>query len=224
MFVAEDLLEEIVPALHALATAVAAHLRAHPNAQLSVHEQGVLDVLHAPAPALLKRRAPRHHRAQRARDTDPPRASDLPHVPAAPASPESHGTEPHRADAPGSGHLAAAVVSLPPVSHRLESGGSDARPGAAPAHQCGPAAVAGLSLRGASGGSVVLEWKAAGPGVTFNVYRGVDGGSMRPLVAGLDRAAFQDATAQRGHTYRYYVTAQNQAHLESGPSPLASVR
>jgi hypothetical protein len=53
MFDADDLPAEIVPALQALAAALTAHVRAHPNATLSTHEQGVLAGLRAHAPALL---------------------------------------------------------------------------------------------------------------------------------------------------------------------------
>jgi hypothetical protein len=53
MFDADALPREILPALQALAAALTVHIRAHPNAALSTHEQGVLDVLRAHAPAVL---------------------------------------------------------------------------------------------------------------------------------------------------------------------------
>lgn len=54
MFDADALPEEIVPALEAFAHALARHIRAHRDAALEVHEQGVLDVWRAHAPALLE--------------------------------------------------------------------------------------------------------------------------------------------------------------------------
>lgn len=53
MFDADALPPEIVPAVLAFARALAGHVRAHPNATLATHEQGVLAIQRAAAPAVL---------------------------------------------------------------------------------------------------------------------------------------------------------------------------
>lgn len=54
MFVADDLPPEIVPAVQAFAHRLTQHIRAHRDASLEAHEQGVLDAWRASAPAVLE--------------------------------------------------------------------------------------------------------------------------------------------------------------------------
>ena len=53
MLDADTLPAAIVPAVQAFTGALAEHVRTHPNASLVAHEQGVLDVWRAAAPAVL---------------------------------------------------------------------------------------------------------------------------------------------------------------------------
>jgi fibronectin type 3 domain-containing protein len=80
-----------------------------------------------------------------------------------------------------------------------------------------PAAPAGIALLPREGGLELL-WSPSGDAdlAGYRVYRaGPDGAMARIAEVGAGRAAWLDETVERGVTYRYTVTALDQAGNES---------
>jgi hypothetical protein len=73
-----------------------------------------------------------------------------------------------------------------------------------------------LPIAGFSQPGVVLSWTAPA-GETFNVYRGVCGGSFLKIASGIAGLTYTDSPVIAGGSYGYQVTAVAGGQ-ESGPS------
>ena len=118
-------------------------------------------------------------------------------------------------------------VSFQTVSYGAMVSALELIPAPGPVVPTVPAAPSGLTATAGSG-QVALAWQTVSGAASYNVYRGtVSGGeSATPIVTGLTRPSYTDASVTNGTKYYYTVTAVNKvgegAHSsEASATPLA---